>query len=346
MEFFASVAIGVQPGSMPRDRVRRGVRVTGTEADRPLAGLAPGMFRSGRSAANRATGVIREKPRRPRADNEGMRFRALGPCRIGATLLALISTAVLSMPRAASAFDPSVAAGATEVLRRAPGFSGTIPAGRTFVRRMAIPPTTLVRFTLLSRDAHLSLTSPNGTGITAADTNARVRYFTVGKAGFEVFEIQDPTPGTWNLWINASGCRTGQQFTADVEFRSASTASLTVTPMIHRGDVIPVLAQLATSGRVRTDVVWMCSVRQPDGTFLPLKLYDDGAHGDALAADGIYGNRLAPARRPGVYTFKATVIAPGVGALEAVAHCELADAASAASREIRPRKATATPRPR
>ena len=69
-------------------------------------------------------------------------------------------------------------------------------------------------------------------------------------------------------------------------------------------------------------MTWTGEVLRPHGVATPLALYDDGAHGDSLAGDGIYGNTVTPAG--GVWQYALTATA-SVGPLAAVAYCELAE---------------------
>jgi hypothetical protein len=98
-----------------------------------------------------------------------------------------------------------------------------------------------------------------------------------------------------------------------------------LTNPIFSGDVMRVRGQCATGGVRRTDVSWTCEVLRPDGVTTSLALYDDGAHADSLAGDGIYGNTAAPVGGVGQYALTATASAPSLGPLATVAYCELAD---------------------
>lgn len=155
-----------------------------------------------------------------------------------------------------------------------------------------------MRCIIYATDAHLSLVNPLGTVITASDTSgaAGIAFFATDDPGCEGFEITSPLSGNWKLRINASASTAGQRVTGIVNYVTASSVHLSaLSPLLFPGDVIRVRAQLAVAGTRRTDVSWTCAVLRPDGVSTPLSLFDDGAHGDSLSGDGIYGNAVTPA---------------------------------------------------
>ena len=176
--------------------------------------------------------------------------------------------------------------------------------------------------------AELSLVDPNAMAITVNDTSAAsgISFFATDDHGLAGFEVASPVPGTWTMRIDASAAAADQQIGGVVEYVSGSSAELSVaSPLIYPGDSLRVRGQLVDGGALRTDVAWSCSVIGPAGESSPLVLYDDGAHGDSLAADGIYGNVAAPDGGVGLYVLSAGASASGVGPLAAVAYCELTD---------------------
>jgi len=126
--------------------------------------------------------------------------------------------------------------------------------------------------------------------------------------------------------INATASLAEQRIAGIVEYASAAAVQLSVlsTPL-YTGDLIRVRGEVASGGVLGTEVNWTCKILGPDGVTSPLVLYDDGAHGDSLDGDGIYGNSASPAGGVGQYTLTASATAPGIGPLAAVAYCELAD---------------------
>src|SRR5262249_20123433 len=58
---------------------------------------------------------------------------------------------------------------------------------------------------------------------------------------------------------------------------------------------------------------WTCTIIAPDSSTSTLTLYDDGAHGDSLASDGIFGNTFSPSGPIGFYELNAqATLADGV----------------------------------
>jgi pimeloyl-ACP methyl ester carboxylesterase len=223
---------------------------------------------------------------------------------------------------------PEVLLSVEDSLQMAPAISDSVPSGQTVDKVISIPATSLARFTLLSSDAHVSLLRPDGTVITISDTSTAggISFFATSDLGLEGFEIVAPTPGTWTMRINATASLAEQRIAGIVEYASAAAVQLSVlsTPL-YTGDLIRVRGEVASGGVLGTEVNWTCNILGPDGVTSPLVLYDDGAHGDSLDGDGIYGNSASPAGGVGQYTLTASATAPGIGPLAAVAYCELAD---------------------
>ena len=253
------------------------------------------------------------------------------------TLAKRVATILLTSPAAPPLSSPGEVKGSQgpvtlatveDSLQMAPAIADSLPAGQINNKTVVIPTTSLVRFTLLSTDAHLSLLDPNGTAITVADTSSvgGISFYATADPGFEGFEIVGPQPGTWTMRINTSASAAGQRIAGVVDYSSGSAVQLSMaSTLLFPGDVMRARGQVASGGVLRTDVTWTCSILRPDGVSTALTLYDDGAHGDSLAGDGIYGNSATPAGGVGEYALTASATAPNVGPLAAVAYCELAD---------------------
>jgi pimeloyl-ACP methyl ester carboxylesterase len=215
-----------------------------------------------------------------------------------------------------------------EDFQAAPAIDDSVPAGQTVTETFAIPATSRVRFALVSTDAHLSLLDPNGTTITVNDTSqvAGIAFFNTDGGALECFEIANPQSGIWTMRIDAASSIAGQRAGVIAQYLSGSVAGLSVSSdLLYAGDVVRVRGQLITGPTRRTDVTWSCRIVRPDEASDLLTLYDDGAHGDSLAADGIYGNSATPTGGVGLYVVVGSASAPGVGPLAAVAYCEVAD---------------------
>lgn len=222
----------------------------------------------------------------------------------------------------------NVSATVEDSLQMVPVLTDSIEAGIVHDWTITLPATSLAHFTLLSTDAHVVLIDPNATTITVADTSAAagIAFYTSSRPGFEGFEITAPQPGTWTLRADASAAAAAQRVVGIVEYAAASAVQLSIlsTP-VHPGDDLQIRAQVTSGDTLTTDVAWTCSILQPDQSTASLQLYDDGAHGDSLANDGIYGNGISPSVGAGQYVFTATATAGNVGPLAAVAYGELAN---------------------
>lgn len=253
------------------------------------------------------------------------------------TLAKRVATILLTSPAApplSVSGDESAAIRLTSLatvedsLQMTPVIEDSVGAGQVISRTVALPATSLVRFTLFSSDAHIVLVDPNGAVITVADTSSAsgVAYFATSRPGCEGFEIVSPIAGTWTMRGDATGSAAGQRIAGLVEYASASAVQLAVpTEPLHPGDAMRIRAEMTTSGTRRSDVSWVCGMRGPDGSTSSITLYDDGAHADSLVADGIYGNTVVPGGGVGQYALTASATAPSIGPLASTAYCEVAD---------------------
>ena len=174
--------------------------------------------------------------------------------------------------------------------------SDTIPAGHIALPTSSIPPTSLMVVTLVSDDARLTLQRPDGTTITSSDTSVAngIGFFGVPGDGFEGYSIANPATGTWTFRVDATAAGARQLHGCAVSYATATTASLTTrSSVISPGDSIRVRSDVQVAGVRQTGLTWSCRVIGPNNAASSLTLYDDGAHGDSLANDGIYGNATA-----------------------------------------------------
>lgn len=227
----------------------------------------------------------------------------------------------------AEALNPiTIQATAEDSLRSTPAIVDTIAVGHLDTPTRSIPATTQMMVALLSDDAHLKLQTPTGTIITPSDTSTvgGIFFFNSSGSGFEGYVIDHPMAGTWTFQIDATGAASLQEYGCFVNYASPIETKLwTRTPSIQQGDSLRVRAQVTNGGSRRTDITWSCRVIDPNETSTTLALFDDGAHGDSLSGDGIYGNKAAPGGGIGLYRIDATATAPAAGVFSAGTTCEL-----------------------
>lgn len=200
--------------------------------------------------------------------------------------------------------EQSLVAVAEDSLRMMPAIVDTIAPGAIDLPTRTIPATSLMLVTLLSDDARLTLRAPNGTTITPNDTSTvnGIAYFGDTGSGFEGYRIEGPQSGSWTFQVAATGSAAVQHYACIVEYPSALEAKLSARlPVIYSGDSIRVRAEMDAAGLRQLGIAWTCRVIGPNGATLSLALLDDGAHGDSLVADGIYGVAAAPFDGVGLY---------------------------------------------
>lgn len=183
--------------------------------------------------------------------------------------------------------------------------SGTVAEGQTTVQPVGVDTATEMSFVLSwdTGDLYINLIDPTGTVITPETADPNITYsedrddgssnplLLTGKwAGYGIVA---PAPGLWQAQITAAA-----QLPDHLE-----DWTLLVT---HDGDitasVAPDAAWKALNGTVQitsevkagstpiTNATVTAGIICPDRTSQSITLYDDGAHGDGAASDGVYGN--------------------------------------------------------
>lgn len=104
----------------------------------------------------------------------------------------------------------------------------------------------------------------------------------------EVWRVPDPEAGTWTATVRGAP---GEYYF------SASARSDLELFLLGEGDHTwegdpdqPIVVAFVNNGEPALGAAVTAWVTAPDGTRTQLTLHDDGAHGDSLAGDGVYGN--------------------------------------------------------
>jgi hypothetical protein len=165
-----------------------------------------------------------------------------------------------------------------------------------------------------ARDVALTLRTPSGRIITAADarpgSNVRYSEEIFGKA----FQVCAPEAGAWAVIAANRGAAAaavqGYAFSEQdgVELAVSAPQGLATFPEVTALQATPTYR----GERVVGAAVAGAAVR-PDGSKVALTFYDDGLpeHGDAVAGDGIYGARFGRYNANGAYTFDVKVTNAG-----------------------------------
>lgn len=170
--------------------------------------------------------------------------------------------------------------------------------------------TPIIRVTLQWEEGDLDLTlvrpdssvvNPLDTGVTFTDLDKQTTY-----------EIDGAASGTWQLVVDAVATTVVQNFlletvdtTQPIQFTITASQGVVVFP-----EAVLIEALMVGDGPPVTGVSVLGTVLRPDGTEVPLQLFDDGkpAHGDRVAGDGIYANHFAQYAGNGRYRGRLFVV--------------------------------------
>ncbi|MFQ5343720.1 MAG: choice-of-anchor X domain-containing protein, partial [Anaerolineae bacterium] len=135
-----------------------------------------------------------------------------------------------------------------------------------------------------------------------------------GTTATQGFKIEKPGAGQWQLILTPrAGAKTDGAFYAVAAFLQSDLRMdvETPSPVVPAGQVIPIRAILSGPVSLKTAAA-TATVRDTQGQIAgETVLFDDGAHGDARAGDGVFGGTWTAARA-GLYTIAVTATGQNV----------------------------------
>ncbi len=164
-----------------------------------------------------------------------------------------------------------------------------------------------------SSDVSISLKDPSGNIIDK--TTAKQGMGHISEAGYELYNIFNPEPGTWEAIIKGR-----KDVKLDITVSTWGRTDLKILTgglksEYFTGDSIPVMASLEIEGKRVTSRDFLSNlslesqITTPNNVVESLELYDDGYHADSSANDGVYGSLFTHTSAPGDYIVK--IIAQG-----------------------------------
>jgi hypothetical protein len=165
-----------------------------------------------------------------------------------------------------------------------------------------------VAFSLICTNGEigLSLTAPGGSLIDPGTTNAGIAYSQItNQAAVNIsYVINNPAVGLWTANIHAAPSLTNA---TAWNFLVTEQSGLTIVPTTEYFQLagnVAVSAMLANGTQAVSGAILSATVQRPDITTDQLPLYDDGAHGDGAASDGVYANGYTLSTNAGIYSVR------------------------------------------
>jgi pimeloyl-ACP methyl ester carboxylesterase len=218
--------------------------------------------------------------------------------------------------------EPPVAPGDRPVTgQRTPYVFGELAPGQIISHTVTVDPAQRARFILLWRAGEVGfhLVDPSGRKVdpgTAAEDEG-VDYYDLQAeifANLAVYAVDDPTPGRWTLVLDGTELKRTTDYGAYVEVDGAvELHASTDAPAYRPGAEMRVRAAFERNGQPITGARVEARVAGLDAP--PIRLLDDGAHGDGLAGDGVYANLMRAPPTGGYYPVVVTAQGLVVGAL-------------------------------
>jgi len=200
-------------------------------------------------------------------------------------------------------------------LAHTPLVTGVITTGQTITATVNIDAVGTTEFYLgwPVGNLDLSLTDPVGTSIisSTAETDPNVDFFaleTDALLNYESYVISDTVTGDWVLTIEAIDTYSDEiPFAAfAIPDSELSLSVFTDQDWYPKNQEAIITATLTLSVTAVTGASTEATIYRPDTITDTVTLYDDGAHNDASADDGTYGNSYASTDAGGYYAVLAT----------------------------------------
>lgn len=148
------------------------------------------------------------------------------------------------------------------------------------------------------------LHDPNGSPIDATTTRPDVTYAEAD--GVAAYTVQTPMAGVWHARV--TGIDVGAAGTDCVVMAHAdSSLGFTISmgaSFQPAGSVIAIRGTLDDDGAPLLGATVAGTIRRPDRTTVGVTLSDDGAHGDGVAGDGVYGVFFSATEQLGTYAIQ------------------------------------------
>ena len=157
----------------------------------------------------------------------------------------------------------------------------------------------------------LSLRTPSGTIITAAAAIGDPNIDFQASPNSQAFTVQSPEAGLWNMLISADEITTGiMEVLAYADHDGVQLNVSVEKDTLVYPEVMEISATPIFNGENVVGANVTGTVMRPDGSELPIMLFDDGIreYGDSIPGDGIYSAVFDRYNEDGTYTFELQVV--------------------------------------
>ena len=194
--------------------------------------------------------------------------------------------------------------------------AGTLGPGMQETRSFVLPRIARMRVLLAGNGVSWSFRAPGGDTIVPGVTGNRPGY-EYGRAGdgLAAMALENPEKGTWTVAIT-SRADTALGFALDIaadgpaeeeaHFELLLAASDPGPSIVARpGDAVFVRTFIARNDTLVRGSRWDLRARTPRDSAIAIPVFDDGAHADGAAGDGVFVGALVAEGNDGIYTLRA-----------------------------------------
>jgi ribosome-associated translation inhibitor RaiA len=154
-------------------------------------------------------------------------------------------------------------------------------------------------------EVNIVLKTPEGNIISRNTAKQGIGH--IFEKGYELFNIFNPLPGTWEARISGK-----KDVKLDITISTWGRSDLKIVAEnakseYYAGESVPVLASLQLEGKrvassdYLNNLKMSATIENPKNAAAQIDLFDDGRHSDGNPSDGIYGNSFTGTNEPGDY---------------------------------------------
>lgn len=151
----------------------------------------------------------------------------------------------------------------------------------------------------------LTLVDPNGSTIdeTIASSDPDITFIATGT--YKAYVVDDPTRGLWTIVVGGKDVFHDELYSVAVTADTNLTLSADTNKQRYsRYEPIQIMATVMNPNSVMTSIYAITSIIDPYSNTYDVMLFDDGAHNDGTANDGLFSNYFNENTISGSYTIK------------------------------------------
>ncbi len=164
---------------------------------------------------------------------------------------------------------------------------------------------------IMESELDLTLYDPYGYRINETNVKNVTNIAFVKNAIYQGFTITNASAGEWLIVVTRIGIGNHEPYSIFLVAETRLSLSIMMDkPIYNISEPVKIIAGIGTPSSTFTSAYMRATITNETGNTTQIQLYDDGAHDDGMAIDGVFTNYFLKTDIPGTYTL--TVLAEGI----------------------------------